>query len=303
MCCLFGLMDTRNSLTARQRNRILSALAIASEERGTDATGIAYNFRGKLLIYKRPYPGRYMRFRVPEKVQTVMGHTRMTTQGSCRKNYNNHPFPGQAGKMVFALAHNGVLYNDGLLRRKLSLSETKIETDSYIAVQLIEKKKALTFDSLQFMAEQVRGSFTFTVLDNANGLYIIKGNSPFCLYHYPRQELYIYCSTEEILQRALCGTGIRLELPEKIPLGYGDILKIDAIGGLTWEKFHNHEEWGCYEPYRWRQIFSAPDEVSYLDTLKSVAGAFGIFPEEIDRLYRRGFTLEEIEDSLYNREI
>ena len=61
MCCLFGLMDTWNRLTVRQKNRLLLALAIASEARGTDATGIAYNLRGKLLIYKRPWPGRCMR--------------------------------------------------------------------------------------------------------------------------------------------------------------------------------------------------------------------------------------------------
>ncbi|UQT46789.1 hypothetical protein M5E87_16235 [Flavonifractor plautii] len=42
------------------------------------------------------------------------------------------------------MAHNGVLHNDGYLRRSLSLPKTKIETDSYIAVQLIEQKKPST---------------------------------------------------------------------------------------------------------------------------------------------------------------
>ena len=67
----------------------------------------------------------------------------MTTQGSEEKNYNNHPFLGQAGGRQFALAHNGVLHNDLMLRRSLKLPHTKIETDSYVAVQLIERKKAL----------------------------------------------------------------------------------------------------------------------------------------------------------------
>ena len=39
MCCLFGLMDCRGILTARQRTRILEPLAVACELRGTDATG------------------------------------------------------------------------------------------------------------------------------------------------------------------------------------------------------------------------------------------------------------------------
>lgn len=74
MCCLFGLIDYRHSLTVKQKNRILSALAVAAEARGTDATGIAYNSGGKLRIYKRPWPAHYMRFRVPEDAAVVMGH-------------------------------------------------------------------------------------------------------------------------------------------------------------------------------------------------------------------------------------
>ena len=50
MCCLFGVIDYRHSLTAKQKNHILSVLAAACEARGTDATGIAYNSHGKLRI-------------------------------------------------------------------------------------------------------------------------------------------------------------------------------------------------------------------------------------------------------------
>ena len=42
-----------------------------------------------------------------------------------------------------ALAHNGVLYNDKELRRKQHLPPTPIETDSYIAVQLLEQGQQL----------------------------------------------------------------------------------------------------------------------------------------------------------------
>ena len=82
MCCLFGFYDYGGTLSAKQKNRIISALAISSEIRGTDATGIAYRTGTKLCIYKRPFPARWMRFRLPAEVKAVMGHTRMTTQGS-----------------------------------------------------------------------------------------------------------------------------------------------------------------------------------------------------------------------------
>ena len=145
MCCLFGLIDYGCTLTVKQKSRIVSALAIAAEARGTDATGIAYNSGGRLRIYKRPVPGHRMRFRIPEDASVVMGHTRMATQGRPKKSWNNHPFPGTVRGESFALAHNGVLYNDRTLRRQLKLPDTKIETDSYIGVQLIEQKKAVTF--------------------------------------------------------------------------------------------------------------------------------------------------------------
>ena len=56
MCCLFGMMDLECRFTGKQRAKILRILAHASEARGTDATGIAYNSGGKLHIFKRPYP-------------------------------------------------------------------------------------------------------------------------------------------------------------------------------------------------------------------------------------------------------
>ena len=58
----------------------------------------------------------------------------------------------------------------------MHLPETKIETDSYVAVQLIEKKRTLGTDSLKFMAEQLQGSFTITVLDENNNLHFVKGD-------------------------------------------------------------------------------------------------------------------------------
>lgn len=159
MCCLFGLMDPRHSLSGRQKARLLRSLSIACEARGTDATGIAYRSGGRLRIHKKPLPAHQVRFFLPDDAHTVMGHTRMTTQGSASKAYNNHPFPGTVNGHTFALAHNGVLYNDKTLRRNLRLPNTKIETDSYVAVQLIERQKALSFSSLRSMAESVEGSF------------------------------------------------------------------------------------------------------------------------------------------------
>ena len=313
MCCLFGLVDYRHQLKGRDKTRMLSLLAAACEARGTDATGIAYNLSGDLRIYKRPLSAHRMRFRIPEAAQVIMGHTRMTTQGTERKNFNNHPFPGTAGKVRFALAHNGVLCNDVQLRRSLELPRTKIQTDSYIAVQLIEQKKALNLESLRYMAEQVEGSFTFTVLDQGDRLYVVKGDNPFCLLHFPSLGLYLYASTEEILKRVISQMELGDDAACQIPLDCGEILRIDRTGELKRSRFddsHLFPRWqsgiwgppyGRFTP--WRTSGRPSATRSYLDEIKSAAPAFGYAPEEIDRLAGLGFSPEELEDFLYCGEL
>ena len=301
MCCLFGLIDYRHSLTTKQKNRLASALAVAAEARGTDATGIAYNSNGKLRIYKRPWPAHYMRFSIPEDAAVIMGHTRMTTQGSERKNRNNHPFPGRTGATSFALAHNGMLCNDKYLRSSLGLPRTKIEPDSYIGVQMIEQKRTLDFASLQSMAEQVEGSFCFTVLSQENDLYIVKGDNPLCLYHFPTPGVYVYASTEEILKKALGNAYLTSKKPVQINLGCGDILQIGANGNLSHSQFDTSTLFSSYAfpwAYSSRISHDKKEDASdpYLEALKDVASSFGYTPEVIDRLEAMGFGADEIEE-------
>ena len=307
MCCLFGLIDYRHHLTGRKKSRIISILASACEIRGTDATGIAYNVGGTQRIYKRPVPAHCMHIRIPESAQVMMGHTRMTTQGSAKRNYNNHPFPGSAGKDVFALAHNGVLHNDEILRREFRLPRTKIQTDSYIAVQLIEQQNALNFESLRYMAENVEGSFTFTVLDRKDRLYIVKGDNPLCLLHFPSLGMYLYASTEEILRHAMSRMGLGTQAACKIPLACGEILRIDRDGTLTRSTFDTSRLFARWQAPFWDMPYRSPwagtgrsfASGHYLEEIKSVAAAFGYAPEEIDRLAEAGFSPEELEEFLY----
>ena len=115
MCCLFGFVDYGHKLTRKQRLRLLAMLGTSAEVRGSDATGFSFNVDGKQVIYKRPLPAHMMWYRLPAAVTTVMGHTRMATQGSELVNINNHPFPGVAGQMHFSLAHNGVADDESRL--------------------------------------------------------------------------------------------------------------------------------------------------------------------------------------------
>ena len=304
MCCLFGIVDYGHSLSARQKNRILTALAISAESRGTDATGIAYFSQGRLHIYKRPVPAHRMRFRVPEDAAVIMGHTRMATQGDAKLAYNAHPFLGTSKEGPFALAHNGMIHNDDMLRRTQRLPGTKIETDSYVAAQLLEKKQTLDFKSLRYMAEQLEGSFTITALGSGNVLYFVKGDNPICIYHFPSLGLYLYASTEEILKTAL--RQFRMPRHTTVQLCCSDILQINADGSTDRSHFDDTKllcRWysSVWDNYLPRTTWQASDP--YLEDLKSVAMSFGYAPEDIDTLARQGFTAEDIEEFLYGGEL
>lgn len=288
MCALFGLIDYGNKFSAKRRAKIISILSKECEVRGTDATGIAYNLNGKLYIYKRALPAHKMKFRLPENANIIMGHTRMTTQGSEEFNYNNHPFFGIANGVQFALAHNGVLSNDKDLRRTENLSETHIQTDSYVAVQLIEKEKSLDFASLKNMAEKVEGSFCFTALTGRNELYFVKGNNPIALYKF--DGFYLYASTEEILKNAL--EKLNLSKFSNVKINCGDILKLDFNGAVEVGHFDFRDDF-------YGRYYLEPDE-SYLEELAFV---YGIEPEDIWTLFDFGYDLFDIEEMLCSPEI
>lgn len=301
MCCLFGLIDSRNQFGAKEKSRILSVLATECEERGTDATGIAYCSHRHLSIYKRPIAAHRMRFRIPADSRVIMGHTRMTTQGDARKNRNNHPFLGYVENKPFALAHNGVLWNDGILRRTKHLPKTKIQTDSYVAVQLLEQQKALDFDSLAKMAEQVEGSFSFAVLDEQDALWIVKGDSPLSIAYFPECGVYVYASTAEILNRALTRYGRQLGCRKTVEVEMGELLKIDRRGHITRATFDASKLCRPSWEYWSSSLYAEPPKMEneHIRLLKSVARAFGFTGEMIDRLLDQGFTTDDIEEILY----
>lgn len=335
MCGLFGFVNYKKQ-EIKGLNTLAKALAVASTVRGTHATGIAYNLEGELIIHKEPKSAHSFKIDIPENTNVLMGHTRFTTQGTEKKNYNNHPFKGETKKGdVFALAHNGVIYNDTELSRKFNLPFTKIETDSYVAVQLLElwgEDKKINMEAMKFMGEQVEGMFTFTVLDNNNNLYIVKNNSPLSIFHFKDIGLYVYASTRAILMDAIMNSFLEdLLMQEFTKKGKkkahtqsiellepkeGDIWKIDSNGMISYFKFRPKEyyeylyrrsyyynDYYDYYGYDYGYASSKKDDVDdnlYMDMLYSFAERLGYTKEEVDLVHDWGYSYFEIEDALYD---
>ena len=258
MCALFGWLDYRGIVSDKLLKKLTQALANAAEERGTDASGIAYVKGGKVTIYKRPKPAHKLRFNAPNNTRAVMGHTRMTTQGNEKFNYNNHPFYGHAD-VDFAFAHNGVLYNDKELRMEKHLPNTQIETDSYIAVQLLEQQGLL---------------------------------------HFAQLGLYIYASTESILKKALQKSGFHKYRFEVLNVDEGTILKIDRYGFLTCSTFEVQENFRFGKWYNWYDELEEEYYTQQEELLLEMCGCYGVTEEDILLLLDYGYSAGEIEEML-----
>jgi hypothetical protein len=161
------------------------------------------------------------------------------------------------------------------------------------------------------MAEQVKGSFSFSILDDRNNVYLVKGDSPLSILHFPKQKLYVYASTEPILYKALVDTklfeALKIGDYEEIPIEEGEILKIRPDGKLERHHFHysyyKSKGWWEYDGYASYGLSfgntTGSERDAYIDALKSIAAYQGVSIGVVDELLKEGFTPEEIEEYIY----
>ena len=291
MCALYGFINYGKILSKKELKKLVRNLSIASELRGTDASGVAYVRNGKIVIYKKPQPSHEVNFYFPSDITILTGHTRMATHGDARNNYNNHPFVGHTAEGDFALCHNGVLFNYEQVQKQEQLLKTKIKTDSYTAVQLIEKYGKADFDTIGKTSELVNGSFVFTVLTDEEKLYISKWNNPICLLHFQKLGIYVYTSTKEIMQMALRGTIFEKQTVDVIPVGEGEMISIDKNGIIERSLFT--PEYDDFFGYCGCRAFRETED--YDSYLCEYGNMFGVSNEEIMMLYDMGYDDEDIE--------
>ena len=303
MCAIFGFLDYGKKVSASTLKRLLRALSVAAESRGTDATGISYVNNGNIVTFKKAKPAHKVKLYFPKDTTAVIGHTRFTTQGSEKSNYNNHPFEGTTNNHTFALAHNGVLYNDKELRKENALPETNIETDSYIAVQLIEHENIVDSNSIKTMAEAVTGSFVFTILRDDNTLFLVKGDNPITLIHFPEYGLYVYASTTDILNAAMKAVKFS-GVCNEVKVNDGDIVRIDSDGKLSVSTFEqkyqdiHYRNWYSWYDYE----LNAGDE-EYANDLLLICGCYGVDREDVELLLELSYTADEIEELLLDHDL
>ena len=150
----------------------------------------------------------------------------------------------------------------------------------------------------------MEGSFVFTILRNDNTLFLVKGNNPLTLYHFPALGLYVYASTKSILDNTLQ----KIRMTEKaceVRTDEGEIIEITPDGKLNRSDFEMQDYiHSLFNPYNWNQLDYAKwwmeDEREEL--LLEYCGTFGVSEEEVQLLLEVGYDPDEIEELLMDTE-
>ncbi|MBR6985647.1 MAG: class II glutamine amidotransferase [Ruminococcus sp.] len=302
MCAVYGFLNYGKKIPHKLLTRILREISVNAECRGTDATGISYVRNSRIITFKKAKPAHKMKLVFPADTTALIGHNRMTTQGDAKHNYNNHPFEGRTTSHSFSLAHNGVLYNDRDIQKSHHFPATKIETDSYVAVQLLEKMDAVDSTALKSVAETVLGSFVFTVLRDDNTLFLLKGDNPLTLMHFPEYGLYLYASTTEILVNAFKKLRFNA-MCENIKVESGNILRIDSDGKLSISNFDYTEPHYIYHLRRLYDWFDCgTNDKNYENDLLMMCGFYGVDSEDVELLLEY-YSYDEVEQMLFDTDM
>lgn len=213
MCGIAGISTSINSkINVRA---LAHELLVGIESRGSDASGFAYlDQDNNYVAYKDAKPGSQLPLsELPRRANTVILHTRLSTQGSARKNGNNHPVLGPEGQV--ALVHNGVISNDYEFRHEFNGDFKGLpEVDSVVIPALIEQRgvgKAVEALSGYAAIAYLDSRYTMPILTLARLDY-----SP-VQYTWLMDGTFVFASTKLILMEAL----------EKSGLDYGHIFEMD----------------------------------------------------------------------------
>ena len=149
----------------------------------------------------------------------------------------------------------------------------------------------------------MQGSFVFTILRDDNTLFLVKGDNPITLLHYPELGLYIYASTTAILTAALKAVKLAGKRVE-VPVYDGDIICIDSDGKLSVSTFEQRYQDIHYRNwYSWYDYELDAGDEGYANDLLLICGCYGVAREDVELLLELGYTADEIEELLLDHDL
>ena len=233
MCGVFGFAGNLSQREWGLAHRLMVELAIASEERGTDAAGFAaLTAGGEMLWQRQPGPARLLfqgrEFAALRRKSVVMaiGHTRLATTGAPAVNGNNHPH--LAGD--WALVHNGFIPLHEHKATVLGL-RLKSQCDSEILAQALNRYGEAEGPDVCLAL----GGKQSVLAINASAQAMLawtNGEMPLVAFRVEDMPAVWWASTEEIAEKALCEAGLLASFARVEP---GVVYRLEATADLAWE--------------------------------------------------------------------
>jgi glucosamine 6-phosphate synthetase-like amidotransferase/phosphosugar isomerase protein len=144
---------------------------------------------------------------------------------TCGKGIENtHPFvQGET-----ALIHNGVINNAHMLKNVTSTCDSETILNEYI-----DRDVAGNPDSIQGVADALRGYYACGVVTKANGRQVVDifkdARANLVVGYVKALGAYVYCTTEEILRKTARACGMTVGSVSRVNAGYH--IRIDAVTG------------------------------------------------------------------------
>lgn len=247
MCGIAGLHVKPHARGKFNVGWILDELLLGIESRGKDATGfVAVSFEGDITLDKINQPASTFvteRRLIPGTTQTVLGHTRLATQGVPEINANNHPV--QFGPMF--VTHNGHISNDWELFREKDITATA-QVDSEIIPALLYKEGSI--DKPEKVLETLEGAMAIAALDvrQPEKLLLARGaSSPLVIVE--TANIIMWASTENALREAwgkTIGTPPSKAKFQYVPEGMGYVIEHGVMESFTFEP---NDGWSGYSRF------------------------------------------------------
>ena len=211
MCGIYGMAKHPSHISKkhrRQAKQIITSLAISSESRGRQSSGLAEIGKGSMLIHKSLSPSSEFvkttqfknALRRINDINIYIGHTRFATMGEVKLD-NAHPY--QIGNTIGA--HNGCLYNTTELEKAVGHS---CEVDTQYLFTLVDREQ-----SIQDAVKHIEGDFAISfVKDNSHTLHLAREkNRPLWVSYWTKARTLFYASERGFLEKAFASVNVECD--------------------------------------------------------------------------------------------
>ncbi len=248
MCGIFGFSGILNNNSAEME--ILRKLFLLSETRGKEACGMAIDNTKEMIYVKLPITAsefikkkqfkEILQSQLQKGFNTVIGHSRLVTNGYEHDNNNNQPIV----KNGIVAIHNGIIANQNEIWNSLGNTSKISQLDTELIPTLIgnDLKKSLGLtESVKNFYKKIEGIANIALLfSDRKGLVLATNNGSLFYTTNKSETLFVFASEKHILTK-ICNQSQELgfssdnifHLPPNNILSVTDTLQLKRIPFLT----------------------------------------------------------------------